>query len=228
MQQQRPEVGGQSFAHAGRRAAGLAHQVDDRADRLLVVQSIVGGIQRPALQRRFVQGAPGDQKSLQTVQGLASAVERGLGVHQAGAQAAHQTQGGLGALEIAAEPEQIVGGSAGQVADDPPDLHLVGAGEQGDPLDRRVGDDPDIGGARALTHGDGSDIGPVGGAAESPRHDADAVRRGRGVNSQHERRGLQAAIAQQRRGRQSDDLLTDEVAGPVGEAREEGRALLRR
>ena len=71
-------------------------------------------ISKGAPRMLLVHGARGGQKLLQAVQRLPGAMQGGFGIHQARAQAAHQAQGDPGAFEIAAEPEEIVGGAARQ------------------------------------------------------------------------------------------------------------------
>ncbi len=69
-----------------------------------------------------VDRAPGDEQRLEAVERLARAAHRRLGIDGAGAQAAHEAQRRLGAFEIAAEPEQIVGRPARQIAEQPRDM----------------------------------------------------------------------------------------------------------
>ena len=134
------------------------------------MQGAAGRIKRPPAHRFWLQGAPGKQQMLQLGERLAGPVDGGVGVHQAGAQTSCEAQGRLGALEIATEPEQVVGRPARQVAEDAADLDILLAGQQRRPLHGRVTNHPHVSGMRAFAHGDGPDVRAVRGAAEAAWH----------------------------------------------------------
>jgi hypothetical protein len=65
----------------------------------------------------------------------------------------------VGALDVAAEPEEIIRGAAGEQGTELGVDGVAVGGEQRDALDRFVGDDPDVGGAATGLHGDGGSVG---------------------------------------------------------------------
>ena len=136
----------------------------------------------------------------------------GIALH---AERAQQPQRRLGALEIAAEPEQIVGGTARHHAGDAPDPHGVARRQQRDGRNRLVRHHPDVGRPRAVAHRYRARIGLVGDPAEAAGHDGPAVaRRGR-EHPQHERARRDAAIVPHRRGRQPHQFLADKVDAAI-------------
>ena len=185
------------------------------------MQGVAGGVEGPAAQGLLVQGAPFDEQFLKAGQGLAGGVQGGLGIHQAGAEAAGQAQRSLRALKIAAEPEQVVGGAAGQVSQDPADLDLVLAGHERHALHRLVVDHPDVGGPRILTHGDGAHVQAFRRAAEAAGHHLPALGRPGRVDPQDEGGRLQLAIAQHGHGGEPHHLLADKVARAVAKLGQE-------
>ena len=150
-----------------------------------------------------------DEQALQSLDRLARAVHRRVGIDRARAEAAHEPQRRLLALEIAAEPEQIVGGSARQIAEHAHDPHLFRRRQQGRRFDRPVGEHPDVGRFDALAHRHRARVRLVGDAAEAARHHAPALRRRGGVDAQHERAGDKAPFLPARRRRKPHDVLAD-------------------
>ena len=133
------------------------------------------------------------------------------------AERADQPQRRLGALEIAAEPEQIVGGAARHHAGDAPDPHRVGGRQQRRSRDRLVGEHPDIRRPRAVAHRDGAGIGLFGDPAEAAGHDGPAVGRCGGEHPQHERARREPALLPHRRRRQPHQLLADIIDAAIGD-----------
>ncbi len=66
------------------------------------------------------------------------AIDLAIGVDHAPGEAADQPQRRFGAFQIAAEPEQIVGGAARQIAHEPADADGFVCRQQSDRFDRRV------------------------------------------------------------------------------------------
>ncbi len=87
----------------------------------------------------------------------------------------HQAQRRLGALDIAAEPEQVGGGAARQRAGRAIDGDPVRRRQQRGRRDRLVRQDPGIAGPPALLQIDGARIEIVGDAHEAARHHPPAV-----------------------------------------------------
>ena len=156
--------------------------------------------------------------------------DRGRGLAGLGGavdQRAHQPQRRLGALDVAADPEQIVGGAARQRAGGALDGDALRRRQQRGLGHRPVRQHPGIGGAPALLQADGARVGVVGDAHEAARHDRPAVADARQKQPQDERPRLEPAVAPDRHGRQRHRLLRDEVDAAVGDRLARGaRALI--
>ena len=84
--------------------------------------------------------------------------------------------------------------------------------------DRLVGEHPHVGGERALAHGDGACVRPLGDAGEAAGHHGPAVRRRGGEDAQGEGTRQQFAAAPDRRRRQAHHLLPDDVDDAIAES----------
>ena len=181
--------------------------------------------------RRQIHGlgrrsAPGDEHALQPLDGLPRTLHGRVRVHDAPAEGPDDAQGRLGAFQIAAEPEEIVGGAAGQVAEHAQDLHMIGGGQKGGDFHGLVADDPDISGLGALAHGHRARIAMTARhAAETARHDAPAIGGRGGEDAQREGPGRQLAIAPDRRGGEAHHLLPRKVHAPLLHGGDERLAL---
>ena len=162
---------------------------------------------RRRVPRFFFNAAPGDQQPPQPIDRLALAQALRLGVRRLGfgepvAQAAHDAQHRLGALEIAPHPEQIVGGAAGQIAEHAHDAGVVGGRQQRRRFDLALAEHPDVGAGR-----DDMESPPVSAlllidAAIAAGHHPPAVLRRRREDAQREGAWGQGAVDPGRRGRE--------------------------
>ncbi len=149
-------------------------------------------------------------------------------IAQRRAQCADQADGGLGALQIAAEPEQIVGGAARQHAGDAADADGVDRRQQGRGRNSLVGDHPDVGGHRAVTHRYRARIGPIGDPAEAAGQHGPAIRRCRREHPEHEGTRRDPAVLPHRRRGQPHQLLADIVDAAVADRIPQAVAVRRR
>ncbi len=142
-------------------------------------------------------------------------------------QRADQAKRRLGALDVAAEPEQIGGGAARQRAGGAVDGDPVRRRQQRGRRDRLVGENPGVGGAAALLQRDGAGVEIVGDADEAARHHHPAVAAPRQQQPQAERPRHQPAVVPDRRGRQRHRLLCDEVDAAAADRLDQARSRLR-
>ena len=140
--------------------------------------------------------------------------ERRLGVgglgepHVVGADEPH---GALGALDVAAEPVEVVAGAARQHAG----AHAgIGAGrgrQHGDGLDAARADHPDVGGGAAVLHADRARLRRLADAGEAALHHLPAPGRAGEEDPQAHRPRQQAAVDEGRGRREHHRLLADEA-----------------
>ena len=96
-------------------------------------------------------------------------MDRRIGVDGARAQTAQQSERRLLALEIAAEPEEIVGGAARQVAEHAHDAHLLRRRQQASSTSTGSSASTQTSaGFDAFAHRNGARVGLVGNAQKPP------------------------------------------------------------
>ncbi|GJE71932.1 hypothetical protein CHKEEEPN_3484 [Methylorubrum podarium] len=113
-------------------------------------------------------------------------------------------------LQVAPEPEQVVGRPRRQVAGDAADARGAGV-QEGRRVDRRVGQDPDIRRADAGAHLGRVGAVALGDAAEGARQHPPALRRGGGEDAHDEGPGHQAPVLPSGHGRERRGLLRHPV-----------------
>ena len=220
--EQAPGIDREPLADDGGCTPGLAYRGRGRA---VVVEAVEGriGLCRRALAAAALRRAPGHQQVRQPADGAAAAGDR-VGIDQPAEQRAHKPQRRLAALQIAPEPEQVVGRPARQGPGDAADADPVRRRQQGDLLDRRIGRHPDVAGANAVAQADGAGIGLVGDPAEAAGHHLPAVRRCCGEDPQRHRVRLEPAVLEDRHRRELDDFLPDIVHAARRDALAQGLA----
>jgi hypothetical protein len=97
---------------------------------------------RSRLVRR--RSAPRDQLAAKHIHGGDGTVARTVDLQRPRRETAGEQARRLGALKVATEPEQIVGGAAWQIAEKPHDAHGIGSRQKRRHLDRAISGDPHI------------------------------------------------------------------------------------
>ncbi len=158
--------------HRGRRLR-RAGELRQRAIELTLQQRRRRNQRRPGVEHALGHRIPGAQQA-----GNIGAKLARLGRNVGGAidQSAHQTQRRLGALDVAAKPEQVGGGPARQRSGGAVDGDAVGRRQQRGLRHRPFRQDPGVGGAPALLQVDRPRVEIIGDPDEAARHHAPAVR----------------------------------------------------
>jgi len=132
--------------------------------------------------------------------------------HVVGAQQPHRA---LSALDVAAEPVEVVAGAARQHAGPDPRVGRGGGRQHADRFDPALADHPDVGGGAAALHADGARLRGPADPGEAALHHLPAARRAGEEHAQAHRPRQQPAVDVGRRGREHHRLLADQP-GAVG------------
>ena len=203
-----------------RPVADRARQAVDGADRLAVLAfhgdarkgGEVGAAERRGMRRGTAAGDQPDQPAHRSgLQGRAA-----IGVDRMTQQRADRRQQRLAPLQIATQPEEIVGDAAWQGAGIAADVERIDVRQQRHRRDRVGAVDADIGRPGALAHHRRARVRRLADAREAARHDRPAaVGAPCGEDAQGEGAGDQRVSDHHRHGRQPHHLLPDIILRPA-------------
>ena len=141
-------------------------------------------------------------------------------------QRANEPQRRLGTFHVARDPKQVGCGAARQRAGCARDRDPIGRGQQRRFGDRLVRQHPRVGGAPAALQAHRARVEVIGNAYEAAGHDSPPIPCPGQEQPQRKRARLEPVVSPNRRCRQGDGLLRDEVDAAVGDLLHDPPALV--